>query len=125
MRSGRMDRVVHSYMQSPLDDDVSLHGEISPRRPPDQQMMRDASHFEAPFIDFRGVETLGGHFTVLRVLGRLKEERGILSTLSLPTLISDSALWQEQHGKDISLPTCIFGIGDVKEYGAHMTGALQ
>ena len=38
-------------------------------------MMRDASHFEAPFIDFRGVETLGGIFTALRVLGRLKEER--------------------------------------------------
>ena len=29
------DKSVHSYMQSTLDDDISLHGEISPRRPPD------------------------------------------------------------------------------------------
>ena len=36
LHSGSMDRFLHSYMQSPLDDDVSLHGDISPRRPPDQ-----------------------------------------------------------------------------------------
>ena len=90
MHSESREKSVHSYMQSTLDDDVSLHGDISPRRPPNQQMMRDSSHFEAPFIDFRGLETLGGHCTVLRVLLRLKEERGILSTSSLPTLISDS-----------------------------------
>ena len=92
LRSESRDKSVHSCMQSTLDDDVSLHGEISPRRPPDQQMLRDASHFEAPFIDFIGVETLGGHYTALRVLGRLKEERVILSTSFLLTLISNYAL---------------------------------
>ena len=32
---------IHLYIQSTLDVDVSLHRGISPRRPPDQQMMRD------------------------------------------------------------------------------------
>ena len=30
------DKSVHSCMQSTLEDDVSFHGGISPRRPPDQ-----------------------------------------------------------------------------------------
>ena len=51
--SDSMEDYLHSSIQSSLDDDVSFHGDISPRRPPDQQMMRDASHFEAPFIDFK------------------------------------------------------------------------
>ena len=44
LRSESRDKSVHSCMQSTLDDNVSLHGDISPRIPPDQQMMRDASH---------------------------------------------------------------------------------
>ena len=104
MRSGSRGKFVHSCMQSTLDDDVSLHGDISPRRPLDQQMMRDASHLEVLLIDFRGLETLGELGTKLRVLGRLKEERGIISALPFPTLISDSALWQEKHGEDRNLP---------------------
>ena len=94
LRSGSMDIFVHSHMQSPLDDEVSLHGDILLGRP--QPMMRDSSHVEAPFIYFRGLETLGDSFTALRVLGRLKEERAFLSTSFLPTLISDSMLWQKQ-----------------------------
>ena len=74
-------------MQSPLKDDVSLHGDILPGRPLDHQLMGDASHVRAPFIYFRGVETLGDNFTVLRALGRLKEERAILSISFSPTLI--------------------------------------
>ena len=31
--SGSMDIFVHSYMQSPFDDNVSLHGYIFPGRP--------------------------------------------------------------------------------------------
>ena len=54
------DKVVHSYMQSTLDIDVSLHGGIPPGRPPDQEMMGDDSHLVAPLIDFGGVKTLGG-----------------------------------------------------------------
>ena len=81
----------------------------------------DASPVEAPLIYFRRMGTLGELDTVLGVLGRLKERRRILSTSSLPTLISDSALWQKQQGKDNSLPTCIFGMGDVKEEENHMT----
>ena len=85
----------------------------------------DASHLEAPLIDFRNVETLGDLGTVLKVLGRLKEEGGILSTSFSPTFISDSALWQEQQGKDNILPTCIFYMGDVKGDDNHMIGALH
>ena len=48
--SGSKDRLVHSYMQSPFDDDVSFHGDIFLGRPLDQQRRRDASHVEAPFI---------------------------------------------------------------------------
>ena len=36
LRSEGRDKSVHSYMQSTLDVDVSLHGGISPGRPPDQ-----------------------------------------------------------------------------------------
>ena len=52
-------KVFHPYMQSTLDIDVSLHGGIPPGRPPDQEMMRDASHLVAPLIDSGGVRTLG------------------------------------------------------------------
>ena len=90
-----------------------------------RSMMRDASHLEALLIDFRGVETLGELGKALGILGRLKERRGILSTLSLPTLISDSALWKKQHGKDNNPPNCIFGMGDVKEEDDHMTDVLH
>ena len=88
-------------------------------------MVRDASHFEAPLIDYRRVETLEEVDTILRYLGGLKEERGILSTSSLPTLILDSMLWQKQKGKDNNLPTCIFCVGDVKKEDDHMTDALH
>ena len=56
---------------------------------------------------------------MLRVLGRLKEERDILPTSSLPTLISDSMLWE-----DSNLPISTFGMGDVKEEGSHMKDVL-
>ena len=55
LRSGSMDRLVHSYIQSSLVENVSLHGDILLGRPLDQQRIRDASHVEAPFIDFIGV----------------------------------------------------------------------
>ena len=90
-----MDKSVHSYIQSTLDDDVSLHGGIVLGRPLDHQRRMDSPHLKAPLIDSIEVETLGELGTTLRVLGRLKEERGILSTSSLPTLNSDSTLWQK------------------------------
>ena len=76
-------------MQSTLDIYVSLHGGIPPGRPPDQEMMRDASHpvhLVAPLIDSRGVRTLGGLDTTQRVWGRLKEEGGILPISVLTTV---------------------------------------
>ena len=87
--------------------------------------MRNLSQHVAPLIDPGGLGTLGGHGTTQRVLGRLKEEGDILPLSSLPTLTSDSALWQKQQGKDSSLPTCIFGMGDVKEEENHMTYDLH
>ena len=88
-------------------------------------MRMSASLVEAQIIDFRRVETLGDNFTVLRVLGRLMEERRILSKSFVPTLISDSALWQKQKGKDSCLPTCIFSMRDVKEEDDHMKDSLH
>ena len=43
LRSESKEKSVHKYMQSTLDIDVSLHGGIPPRRPPDQELMRDVS----------------------------------------------------------------------------------
>ena len=63
--SGSMDRLVHSYIQSSLVEDVSFHGDILPRRPLDQQWRRDASHVEEPFIDFRGVECSEDHLACM------------------------------------------------------------
>ena len=96
LHSTSMDILVHPSMQSPLEDDVSLHGDILLGRPLDHQMMGDASHVGAPLIVFRGVETLGDNYTVLRVLGRLKDEGAIPSISFPPTFISDSTLWQKQ-----------------------------
>ena len=67
--STSMDRLVHPSMQSPLEDDVSLHGDILPGGPLDHQLMGDASHVGAPLIFFRGVETLGDNFTSAESLG--------------------------------------------------------
>ena len=36
LHSGSMEGYLHSCIQSSLDDDVSLHGDISPRRPLDR-----------------------------------------------------------------------------------------
>ena len=49
-----------------------------PGRPPDLDLVRDISHHDAPFIDLGGMGALEDHDTVLRVLGRLKEEGDIL-----------------------------------------------
>ena len=75
-------------------------------------------------IDPGGMGALEGQDTTLRVLGRLKEEGGILPTSSLPTLISDYVLWEEKHGRNKNLPTYTFGMGDVKEESSHMTYSL-
>ena len=42
--SGSMEGFLHSYIQSSLDDGVSLHGDIAPRIPLDQQRRLDAPH---------------------------------------------------------------------------------
>ena len=93
MCSERRDKSVHSHIQPALGLDVSLHGGIPPGRPPDWEIHKEFSQHVSPLIDPGGVVIVGGHCTVLRVLGILKEERGILSTSSLSTLISNYALW--------------------------------
>ena len=47
LRSGSMEGFLHSYIQSSLDDGVSLHGDIAPRRPLDQQRRLDAPNLGA------------------------------------------------------------------------------
>ena len=64
LHSESKNKAVHSYMQPTLDIYFSFHGGIPPGRPPDQEMMRDASHLVAPIIDPEGVRTLGGLDTV-------------------------------------------------------------
>ena len=85
-----------------LAHETLLFSVIPPGGPPDQDLVRNVSQHVAPLIYPGGVGTLGGHGTTLRVLGRLKDEGDILPTSSLPTLISDSAMWKERYGKDIS-----------------------
>ena len=48
------DKVVHPYVQSTLDIDVSLHGGIPLGRPLYREMMSDASHWVAPLLDSEG-----------------------------------------------------------------------
>ena len=93
-----MESFLHSYIQSSLDDDVSLHGGIAPRRPLDQQRRMDAPHLGTSHLGFRRVETLGEFSTVQRVWDELKEERDTLSFLASPTLNSYTALTEFATG---------------------------
>ena len=61
---------------------------------------------------------------MLGVWGRLKDIESIISTSLVPTSILDSTMWKERHGKDNSLPTFIFGMGDFKQEDNHMTDVL-
>ena len=95
-----------------------LHGTLlssgkPPGRPPDSDLVREISHHDAPSIVLGGMGALEDHDTTLRILGRLKEEGDILPISSLPTLISDFALWEEMHVKN-DLPKYTFGMGAVK-----------
>ena len=93
--SGSMESFLHSYIQSSLVEDVSLHGNIFPGRPLDQKRRMYSSHVGAPLMDFRRVETLVELDTTLGVWGRLKERWSIPSTSYLPTSILDSSLLQK------------------------------
>ena len=120
LRSGRKDLIVPSIIHMTLAHETLFFCGKPLGRPPDQTLVRYVSNYDAPFIDPGGMEALGGHDTTLRVLGRLKEEGDILPTSSLPTLISNYALWKGKHGKDSSLPTYTFYMGYFKEKGSHM-----
>ena len=124
MRNEDKDKSVHSHIHPALGLDVSLHGSIPLGRPPDWRRMKEFSQHVAPLIDLGEVGALGCHGTSLRVLGRHMEEGDILPTSSIPTLISDFVLWKEKNAEDNSLPTCDFGMGDVKEKGSHMKDVL-
>ena len=56
------DKSVHSYMQSTLYFDVSLHGGIPPGRPPDLELVRDILPLSSPFLDSREVRSLENDF---------------------------------------------------------------
>ena len=119
LHSGSKDLTVPSIMLMRF-----LHGTLLSRgkplgRPLDSVFVGDISQHDVPIIDQRGIGALEDHDTAFGVLGRLKEEGDILPTSSLPTFISDSALWEEKHGRN-DLPTYTFGIGDVKEGRNHM-----
>ena len=62
--------------------------------------MRYVSQQVAPLIDSRWVRTLGCLDTAQRVLGRLKEEGGILLISILPTLTKNLALREDVSGMD-------------------------
>ena len=63
-----------------------------PGRPPNPNLVRDVSHHDKPFIDPEGMGALEDPDTMLRVLGRLKEDEDILPLSSLATLTSHTAL---------------------------------
>ena len=98
LHSGSMEGFLHSYIQSSLDDGVSLHGDIAPRRPLDQQRRLDAPHLGASHLDFRRVKTLREFSTTQRVWDRLKEEGDTLSFSASPTLITHTALTEVDAG---------------------------
>ena len=96
LRIRSKDLIVPSIMHMTLAHETLLFCGKPPGRSRDQNLVRNVSHHGTPFIDLGGVGALGGHGTMLRVLGRLKEEGDILPTSSLPTLISDFALVKEK-----------------------------
>ena len=71
MRSEERDKSVHSYMQSTSYFDVSLHGGIPPRRPPDLELVIEILPFGSPLLDSRGVKTLEESSIAHRVWDRL------------------------------------------------------
>ena len=82
--------------------------------------MRDLSQHDAPNLDPGRMGTLEDKNIVLEGLGKLKEEGDLLPLSSSPTLISDSALWEEKNGRN-NLPTHTFDIEGVKERSSNMT----
>ena len=58
LRSEERENSVHSYTQSALDFNVSLHGDIPPGRPPDLELIRDILSLGSPLLDFGEVKSL-------------------------------------------------------------------
>ena len=79
-------KVSQPYVQSTLDIDVSLHGGIPPRRPPDPELVRDIFPFGSPLLDSGEVKTLEESSKVQMVWDELKEEAETLPYLAPPTL---------------------------------------
>ena len=109
-RSGSKYLTIPSIMFMILLHGTLLYSGKPLGRPPNSGLVRDISQHDAPSIDPGGMRALEGNDTTLGVLGRLKEEGDILPISSLPTLILDSAMWQEKHGRS-DLPTFTFGMG--------------
>ena len=90
--SEERDKSYHSYIQSNLDFDVSLHGGIPPGRPPNLELVRDFFPFGSPLLGFGGLKTLEESSIAQRVWDRLKEERGTLLFSALPTFTTYTTL---------------------------------
>ena len=107
--SGSKDLTTPSIMLMRLLHGTLLSSGKPPRRPLDSDFVVYVSQHDAPSIDPGGMGALEDNDTMLGILGRLKEEGYLLLISSLPTLISDSVLWEEMHRRNY-LPTYTFGM---------------
>ena len=78
--SGSKDLIVPSIMHMRLVHGTLLFCGKPLMRPPDLDLVRHASHNDAPFIDPGGMGALEGQYIALRVLSSLEEEGDILPT---------------------------------------------
>ena len=78
-------------------------------RPPDSDLVGEASQSAAQNLDPGGIGAMGDQATVLEGLEQLKSEGNLLPASLSPSLFSESALWEEKIGR-ISLPKNKFGM---------------
>ena len=86
VHSGSKDMMIPYIMHMRMIHETSLSCGKPLGRPTDSDLVKDASHIDAPFIDPRKKGALEDHTTTLRVLGEPKEEGNIFPLSSFSTL---------------------------------------
>ena len=130
LRNERRDKSVHSPIQSTSYFDVSLHGGIPPRRPPDWKMNKEFSQHGATLIHLASEEALGRASTVQRTFDGFKGEVSnfiMISTLPSPTQlfalkVNDSEIYDDMsmvskgHSIALEQKNILLYIMNISEY---------
>ena len=120
LRSGSKDLIVPSLMFMRILQGTFLSSGKPPGRPPDSDLVGEASQSATPNLDPGGIGEMGDRATVLEGLGQLKSEGDLLLASLAPSLFSRDALWEKKNGR-INIPTHTCGMGNAKEKIKNMT----